>query len=1072
MISKIAVKRPVTMIMVLIAILALGVVSMFKMPQALMPNMNYPVALVTVSYSGASPQEIDDIITEPMESALASVENVKEMTSYSMEGASTIVIEFNIGTDMNFATLDIREKISMAQQIFPKEASAPVVMKANMNMMPVMELYVSSENMNTGSLSSYIEDNVISNFKRLPGVAAVNISGETNTEINMYFDQSKLQGYGLSMSSISQQLSSENINVPSGSIKNGSIDTTVRIDGRLKSIADIRQMPITLSDGTSIMLQDVADISEKKTEPDTITRINGKSAIGISISKASDANLVDLSDSILKAMHNIEAEHGDEIKFEVGYDGAEFVRTSIKSVSKSAMQGAILAILIIFIFLRNFRSTLVIGLSIPASMLATFGVMKLLGMSLNIMTLGALTISIGMVVDNSVVVLENIFRRNKQGLNAKEASIKGSSEVILAVMASTLTSVVVYLPIALAPGIAGMIFKDFAFTIITVLSMSLIVSITIVPMLSSKLLDNSVSEDYVRVGKFFYRYKFITGFTKFIEAMQSGYVSVAKWMLVRRKRVIAFMLILFISSIGLIGMVGVELMPSTDNGQFTINVDMPAGTETAEKDAYMSKIEKYCMEIPELKTVTLSTDSSNALSTSKSGSISVQLVDSDKRERSTNEVMKDVKKQFKDFVGADITYSSDSGSDSGASAIDGPDMRLQLEGNDVSAIRKAVVDLEAYIKENSKNVGSVTTDVNSGIPEIILTLNRSAAAKYGVTASMLSDTLSEALSGVSSTKVNINDEDVTLKLQLRDNYKSSVENMKSIVITTPTGIKVPIGQIAEISYDNEPVTIYKENQKIQSSVDIKFKDGVDIKKGSAEIDALMKEYIMPSGVTLNTGGATQQIDESFGDLFIALLLSILLVYVVLASQFESFILPVMIMMSIPFAMSGSFLALFLTGNKLSMVSIIAFIMLIGMVVNNAILLVEFINQNKEIMDRDEAIAQAGSVRLRPILMTTLTTILGMMPMATGIGEGSKTMAPMAIAMIGGMTASTIITLFLIPVLYAIVDDKEHRIGIKRRNKKKIHLYQEALWLAKGAEKLEEKRIKKESKKKSHKTENL
>lgn len=1072
MISKIAVKRPVTMIMVLIAILALGTVSMFSMPQALMPNMNYPVALVTVSYSGASPQEIDDVITDPLESALASVENVKQLSSYSMEGSSSVIMQFNVGTDMNFATLDIREKVSMAQQAFPKEASAPVVMKANMNMMPVMQIYVTSESMNEGTLSSYLEDNVISNFKRLPGVAAVDISGNTNTEINLYFDQSKLQGYGLSMATVNQQLSAENVNMPSGNVKNGSTEMVVRTDGRLRSIADIRQMSITLSDGSNIMLQDIADISEKKPEPATITRINGKRAIDISITKASDANIVNLSDSILKEMHKLEAEHGDEINFEVGFDGAEFVRTSIKSVSRSAIQGAILAILIIFIFLRNFRSTLVTALSIPASMLATFGVMKLMGMSLNMLTLGALTISIGMVVDNSVVVLENIFRRNKQGLNATDASIKGSGEVILAVMASTLTSVVVYLPIALAPGIAGLMFKDFAFTIITVLAMSLIVSVTIVPMLSSKLLDNSVSEDYVRIGKFFYRYRFITAFTRLIEAMQSGYVHVAKWMLVRRKRVIAFMLALFISSIALIGMVGVELMPSTDEGNFTVTVDMPAGTKTAEKDAYMSQIEKYCMDIPESKTVTLSTDSSSTLSTSTNGTITVQLVDSDKRERSTKAVMNDVKKQFKDLAGADINYSLGSDSDGAASAIGGADMSLQLEGNDMSAVREAIVNVEAYIRENSKNVESVNTGVNNGTPEIIISLDRSAAAKYGVTASLLSSTLSDALSGVSSTKVNINDEDITLKLQLNDMYKSSVENMKSIIITAPTGTQVPVGQIAKISYDNAPVTIYKENQKIQSSIDIKFKEDVDIKKGTAEVDTLMKKYIMPSGVSLNTGGTTQQIDESFNNLFIALILSILLVYVVLASQFESFILPVMIMMSIPFAMSGSFLALFLTGNKLSMVSIIALIMLIGMVVNNAILLVEFINQNKEIMDRNEAIAQAGSVRLRPILMTTLTTVLGMLPMATGIGGGTATMAPMAIAMIGGMIASTVITLFLIPVLYAIVDDKEQRIRTKRRGKKRLHLYQEALWLAKGAEKREEKRIKKESKKKSHKADSI
>lgn len=1065
MISKLSVKRPVTMIMVLVAVILLGAVSMFKMPQALMPDMEYPYAIAMVTYAGAGPEEVEQMVTEKMEGALASVEGVQDIMSVSSENVAMVMVEFDMGTDLNFATLDMREKLSMAQMQMPDDASSPTIMKLNMNSMPVMQLFVSSD-MELSELGSFVEDNISSRFERISGVAQVNVMGSTEKEIQIKFDQDKLQGYGLTMATVSQILSAENISYPSGTISNGNTDITVKTFGEFQSINDIKEIPLTLGDGSIITLADVAQISEADSDAESITRMDGNQAVGLYITKSSGANIVDLSDAVQKEIKDIKEKYGDQVNIQIGFDQSDFVRQSISSVASTAVQGAILAVIVIFFFLRNIRSTLVIGISIPTSILATFCVMKVLDMSLNMLTLGSLTLAIGMLVDNSVVVLENIFTRNKQGLNAEEAAIKGSSEVGLAVMASTLTSIVVYLPIALSGGLASMMFRDFSFTIIAALVCSLIVAMTIVPMLCSKLLDGSVSEDYIKIGKFFYRFKIINLFTKFLNWMIAGYGRLMRGALKRRKRIIALFVVMFAASVSLVSMVGWELIPEMDEGSFSVTVEMPEGTSLEEQDAYIKPLEDYVLnDIPELDHVTLSVGSSSDASSIMSSGNSVSVVLKDDRTRSTKKVMNEMKEHFKDLAGADVTFELTNSM--GMTSLGGSDLTLDINGSDIDLVSSNAVDLANQIRELDC-VSEVTTDVEEGSPEVKVILNRSTASHYGLTTYQVATALNNALSGSTSTELRVNGNDIDINLSLSDKYANSVEDMKAITISSPMG-DVPVGQIATFEYDNAPTSITRMNQEMQNTVDITFKEGVKSTDAAKEVTKVADQFVFDDGVSYSQDGMQQQMMDAFSDLLLALVVSLALVYIVLASQFESFILPVMVMMSIPFAMSGAFLALFLAGKSLSMPSFIGLIMLAGIVVNNAILLVEFINQNKKVMGRDDAIATAGQARMRPILMTTLTTILGMVPMALGIGDGMEMMAPMGISIIGGLIASTTVTLFLVPILYSIVDDMETKSRNRKRAKKKVKLYEETLWLAKEAgkrEKRERRKAQREAKQNS------
>ncbi|MBO4992363.1 MAG: efflux RND transporter permease subunit, partial [Firmicutes bacterium] len=989
-----------------------------------------------------SPEEVETMITEPIEGALASVEGLDTMVSMTMAGSSVVMVQFEMDTDMNFATLDMREKVALVEGYLPDNSSDPMIMKMNMNSTPVMQVYVSGD-MSLDQLYNRVDESVVSSFERASGVASVTVTGGLETEVAVTLDQERLLGYGLSMSTISQMLAAENLNRPSGNINRGSTELIVRTIGEFESVEDVRRYPITLATGEIVRLGDIATVQEQYQEQDSISRIDGNTAISLSIMKQSSSNTVEVSKAVQKMIRTLEKTNPD-LTFTIGFDQADYIQNSVSSVASSAVTGGILAIIVVFLFLRNLGSTAIIAISIPTSFLATFILMNYTGMTLNMLTLCGLTLGVGMLVDNSIVVLENIYRTNQDLNDPYQASILGSKQVFLSVVASTLTSIVVYLPIALSGGMAGMVFKDFCFTIIFALLASLAVSMTVVPMLCSKILRRDVSTDYMRIGTRRYKFRLVPKFTKVIDSLSLFYTDVIRAALKRRRRTVVACGAIFILSLSLLLMVGAELIPASDEGSFTVTVDSPYGSSLEDRNAVVSQLEEYLLTIPEAEHVSVDISSSSFLGgQTTSSTLSVSLTDKTQRKRSTADIVKDVEKQFSTVAGVDITVAESSMM---SAMMGGSEISLYLYGTDFEILENVGNELAAQI-EQIDGIAEASTDVTEGNPEIRVKLNRSVAANYGITAYQLANALESSLSGSTATKLKVDGEEIEINLSLNDTYGKTVDNMKQIMVPTARGTSVPVGQLADFEFDNSPTQIYHQNQTRMITLTASTDDNTDLGTVSRDVNRVLETYPFPEGYYYDNGGQQEQMTEAFGQLFLALIVAILLVYMLLAAQFESLVLPLIVMMAVPFAMSGAFLALFFTGMRLSIISFTSLVILIGIVVNNSILLVEFIKINSETMGRDEAIVEAGRTRLRPILMTTLTTIVGMIPMSLGLGDGGEILAPMGVSIMGGLVGSTIGALVLVPVMYAANDDRRQRRDVKKKEREEKIAALEQQWAA-------------------------
>ena len=1037
--SSLAIKRPVATIMLMLMVVVVGIAAITGIPLDLLPKIEYPVALVMTNYPNASPEEVESIITKPVEQALATVEGLDQLQSVTMEGQSIVVVQFQIDTDMNFATLDMREKIALITDYLPEEAGDPTVIKMDMSATPVIQVYVSGDQ-SLAELNNQIDGNILSRLERVAGVASVSIIGGVEEEVSMAFSQEKLQGYGLSLSQIAQILAAENINMPSGDISQGSTEVIVRSIGQFEKVEDIGNIPVPVADRSILRLSDLATITKQIKEQDSISRIDSQTAIALSITKQSDANTVGVSDDIRETVEELQKQY-PELSFTVGFDQADYIRNSISSVTSSALAGGLLAILVVFLFLSNIRTTLVVAISIPTSLLATFALMNYWGMTLNLITLSALTIVVGMLVDNSIVVLENIFRYRQMTDSAAEAAREGSKEIFLAVIASTLTTVLVFLPIAMSSGIASLMFKDFCYTMIIALMASLVVSLSVVPMLSSKMLDKGMSTNYIRVGSRRYKFKVLTLFRSGIEWLKEEYEYYVRIALRKRKKVIIACILLFAVSIGSVALVGSELLPAADEGSFSVDIDMPYGTSLSEKDRISTQVETYIAGIPEVEHYTLNIGGSGMFGSSENPSLSVTLSSKWDRNRSTAEIVKLAQEQLNVIAGADIAVAETS---SMGLMLGGSDMSLLIKGSELSGLEKIGNDLTDRISKIN-GVSKAELDLTEGNPEVRVKIDRNAASYYGVTAYQLGSALKTAINGSTATTLKIDGDEIDVRLSLPEQYASSVENMKQISVTGTTGLQVPVGQISTFEFDNSPNAINRMNQERYISLNIDV-DGRDLGTVSQEINKLVAEYPFPEGYYQETGGQQKEMMEAFSSLLLALVVAVALVYLLLAAQFESMVLPFIVMMSIPFAMSGAFFALFLTGTRLSLTSFLGLILLVGIVVNNAILLIEFISHNRQVMGRDEALVQAGKLRMRPILMTTTTTCVGMIPMSLGLGEGGEMLAPMAISIIGGMIASTLVTLVFIPVLYSAIDDKRQKRDLRRQAKDQQIMELEKQWM--------------------------
>ncbi|EOD01906.1 efflux RND transporter permease subunit [Caldisalinibacter kiritimatiensis] len=1014
--SKLAVRRPVTIVMITLIVVIIGVVSLGRLPIDLLPEIEVPVAIVSTSYEGVGPQEIEKMITKPIEEAIATVGNIENISSQSSEGNSIVVAEFSFGTDMDFASLEMREKIDLVKGFLPEEASEPMVLKIDPNAMPIIQLSLSNSG-DLAKLQTIAEDTIKPRLERLEGVASVDISGGYEKQVEIKVNQQILEGYGIDINYIAQIIRAENLNMPGGEVKRGKQELTIRTLGEFSSIEEIRLLPITLPSGGVIYLQDIADVKLSNKELSSISRTNGSDSINISVQKQSGTNTVKVAETVNKEIEKLKKEF-PAIKINTVMDQSKYIKQSIGNVYKNALIGALLAIVVLYIFLRNVGTTLIIGTSIPVSVIATFILLYFNDITLNMMTLGGLALGVGMLVDNAIVVLENIYRFREEGNSRKDAAVKGASEVAMAVTASTLTTVAVFLPIVFVEGITSTIFKELAMTVTLALVSSLIVSLTLIPMLSSKILkvDNHEKKRF-KLFDFFYN-----GFDKMFKGIESNYKKLLNWALNHRKSTVAISLIIFIASMVSVGSVGSEFFPTTDEGQFTVTINLPEGAELESTDEIVRKVEEKVSKIEEIETVfvTVGSTGSNWAQGNASNSATVTgiLVDLNKRQRSTSEVADQVRDMLKDIPGADKKVEVTSSTMMG---LGGAPISISIKGDDLDTLKRIGEDFKEIV-DSVEGTTEVETSLTEGIPEVQIKVNRYRASQYGLTAGQIASAVKGTISGTVASRYKYNGDEIDVVIKGDDTLSQSISNLGLVSIKTPAGVSIPLSQVADINIDRGPTEINREDQVRVVTVTSQI-IGRDLGSISEDIEAKLSEYNMPNGYTYEMGGQNKELNESFADLSLALLLAVVLVYMIIASQFESLLHPFTIMLSVPLALAGGALGLFITRRPLSVPAFIGVIILAGIVVNNAIVLVDYINtRRRKGEERREAIVNAGPIRLRPILMTTLTTVLGLIPLALGIGEGAELEAPLATVVIGGLLLSTLLTLVFIPVMYTIFDD--------------------------------------------------
>lgn len=1032
-----SIKRPITMLMVIAVILVLGFISFSKLGIDLFPEFSLPVGVVITQYQGASSHEVENMITKPLEQTLSTMSNVKNIQSLSSEGNSTILIEFNWGTDMDIASQDIREKVDLIEPFLPSDAQAPMVVKFDPSMMPVMQIALYGGD-NIVQLKKIAEDTIESRLLRIEGVASVGISGGLERQIAISVDPDKLAFHGLSMPQLASKLQMENINLPGGNVNQGKKKYNIRTEAEFKDIAEIENMPIPLPQGGSIPLKSIAKIEDTHKDISTIARYNGKPSIALTIQKQSGYNTVQVAKKVKSEMAKLKSEIPVEIGYEMLLDQSDFIEFSINNVKNNAIMGGIIAVLVIYLFLQNLRSTLIIGLSIPISIIATFVLIYFNKLTLNMLSLGGLALGVGMLVDNSIVVLENIFSHRAQGEEPITAAISGTNEVAMAVTASTLTTVAVFLPIVFVQGMTAQLFKELALTVTFSLFSSLFVALTVVPMLSSKLMlqlgeETVLSEKGHKKGIAFLLQKFKLFYAK----VEQKYSDLLKWALTHRKAIVIPSVILFIISIASVPLVGAEFLPRSDAGSISISVKLPYGTNLDETDRFVSQMVDRIKEIPEIEGIMESIGSGGQMggdfgSDSSEASVTLQLVPLEERERSADEIAEEIRNLTMDMAGAEIKVRAVSSMDfaSGGSL---ESISIGINGDDIDELKEISKQVSEIVK-STPGTREVKSSLEEGKPELVINVDREKATMYGLTTAQIAQTVNSALSGSVATKYKVGGDEIDVVIKSDEKLVDDISKVQDLLIPSPTGAFITLEDVANVEKSTGPVTIVRDNQARQVTVTGTVV-GRDIGTVNREIQQKLSELHLPEGYSVKMGGEQEQMMESFGDLILVFLLAVALVYMVMAAQFESLKQPFVIMFTVPLALIGVVFALLLTGHHINMTSLIGVIILAGIVVNNAIVLIDFINQLREKgIARNEAIIKAGPARLRPILMTTLTTVLGLIPLSLGLGEGGELAAPMGTAVIGGLTISTLLTLIVIPVVYTIFEDWGDILARYRKNR--------------------------------------
>lgn len=1025
-----AVKKPVTTILVFVAVVIIGLFSLLKLPIDLYPDIDTNTIMVMTTYSGASSQDIEQNVTRPLENTLNSVEHLKHITSNSKENISIITLEFEYGYDIDVLTNSVRDKLDMVSSMLPDDAETPIIFKFSTDMIPIV-LLSAQANESLPGLYKILDENVANTLARVDGVGTVSISGAPKREIHIYLDPARLEAYDLTAESVIQLVAAENKNVPGGTFDMGSDTYSLRVQGEFKDPTEMRDLVVGSKDGAVVRLSDVARIDDSVEERAQETYNNGQRGAMIIVQKQSGANSVEISNKIKKILPDIQKKLPSDVKLDYIVDTSDNIRNTINSLVETVEYALLFVVIVVFFFLGRWRATVIIALTIPISLIASFIYLLATGNTLNIVSLSALSISIGMVVDDAIVVLENVTTHIERGSDPKQAAVHGTNEVAISVVASTLTLIAVFFPLTLVTGMTGVLFRQLGWMVTIMMVISTAAALSLTPMLCSQLLRLQPVK-----GKLFT--KFYGPIERFLDKLDDGFQKLLGIVVKHRWITTAGALLIFFGSMQLTKFIGSEFFPTSDNSRLGITLELPVGSRVEIAKDLTERIYKdWTKKYPEIDKFNYtvgqaSTDNTYASMQSNGShiiSMNITLKPIKERTKSLTEVAALMREDLKKYPELD-KYQVNVGGSRGGSMSGQSTINYEIYGYDLEKT-DSVAQRMKRILSSVKGTADIRISRDNYQPEYQVDFDRQKLAIYGLNLTTAANALRNRINGSTASYFREDGDEYDIKVMYDPEHRQSIEDIENILLFNAQGKGVRLKEVGTVVERFNPPTIERKDREriITVSTVVQDRPMSDI---IADAQPLIDKMEVPSGVSINLSGSYEDQQDSFRDLAMLAVLIIILVYIVMASQFESFTYPGIIMTSIMFAFSGVVLILWITGTNLNVMSMIGGIMLIGIVVKNGIVLIDYITLNRERgMSITKSVLHAGKSRMRPVLMTSLTTILGMVPMAVGTGEGAEMWRPMGVAVIGGLTFSTILTLLFVPTLYTIFAFN----GVRRQRRK-------------------------------------
>ncbi len=1022
-ITQTSIKQPVFATMVMCALLVMGMFSYNRLRVERMPEVTYPIIFISVQYPGASPEAVENDITRPIEEVVNTVNGVRLIRSNTYEGRSETGVELRMDANVERAVQDVRDKIALIRPGFPREAKDPLVLRGDFdNAQPVVSLAVTSKTRSMRELSTMTDQIIVKRFQNVPGVGQVQVSGSVVRQVLVNLRPAQMLSQGVGVDEVIKGIQAANMDIPAGRVTRGQTEELVRVEGRIKDPASFAKIIVARRARGPVYLGDVADVVDGEKEAESYSRVNGQPGLSINILKVQDANIVEVGDGIKAAAEDLKKVLPPDVQLQVIYADVDFIQRSLAGVKETIVEGAILTVFIVFMFLHSWRSTVITGLTLPISVIATFVAVYAFGFTLNFLTLMALSLCIGLLIDDAIVVRENIVRHLGMGKDHHRAAREGTEEIGLAVMATTFAIVAVFVPVAFMRGIIGKFFFQFGITVAVAVLVSLFVSFTLDPMLSSIWRDPVEG----RFRRFPWMERVMTRVERAIEWMHETYGTLLEWALVNRGKVVAIALVVFFSSFLLIPLVGTEFVPDTDEGRTSFRINAPVGSSLEYTDAKARQVEALLRTYPEVEMMVANVGTDDGRNYAR---IDVRLVDRHKVKRRTQKDFEaSVRDRIRVIPGIEISVGYNK------------PIWINLLGPSPEGLEDLTKDILAKMSK-IRGITDVESSLKAQNPAITIKVDNELASDLGLTVSQIGNAVRPFVAGdVISHWLAPDGQNYDVNVQLPRSGRRIASDLGQLYVVSTkvtadgSPILVPLRQVVDFKPSTSPQIIKRQDlqRRVGLYANVEGRPAGDVGK---DVQALLKTIQLPPGYRFDIAGDQKEMEDSFNAAVAALGMAVIFIYLILASQFGSFLQPLAIMASLPFTLIGVFLALLITHSTLNIFSIIGVIMLMGLVTKNAILLVDFTNQGiREGKSRHDAILAAGQVRLRPILMTTVAMIFGMLPMAVGLSDGSESNAPMGRAVIGGVITSTLLTLVVVPVLYTYLDTLGRKVSARLKGK--------------------------------------